>query len=36
MVHSQHFGDAIRNSVVWRYLILDEGHKVSIPVGPGW
>ncbi|KAG1680939.1 hypothetical protein FOA52_009898 [Chlamydomonas sp. UWO 241] len=29
MVHSQHFGDAIRNLVVWRYLILDEGHKVK-------
>ncbi|GAX78544.1 hypothetical protein CEUSTIGMA_g5984.t1 [Chlamydomonas eustigma] len=29
MVHSQHFGEAIRNSVVWRYLILDEGHKVK-------
>ena len=28
MVHSQHFGDAIRNTVVWRYLVLDEGHKV--------
>ena len=29
MVNSQHFGDAIRNSVVWRYVILDEGHKVK-------
>lgn len=29
MVHSQHFGDAIRNLVVWRYLVLDEGHKVK-------
>ena len=29
MINSQHFGDAIRSSVVWRYLILDEGHKIK-------
>ena len=26
---SQHFGDALKTNIVWRYLILDEGHKVK-------
>jgi hypothetical protein len=33
MVNSQHFGDVIRSSIVWRCLVLDEGHKVSTVLG---
>ncbi|GAX72787.1 hypothetical protein CEUSTIGMA_g243.t1 [Chlamydomonas eustigma] len=29
MVKSQHFGEALKTSIFWRYLVLDEGHKVK-------
>lgn len=29
MIHSAHFGDALKHSIVWRYVVLDEAHKVK-------
>ncbi|GLC46024.1 hypothetical protein PLESTB_001026800 [Pleodorina starrii] len=29
MVNSQHFGNCLKHHLVWRYLVLDEGHKVK-------
>jgi SWI/SNF-related matrix-associated actin-dependent regulator of chromatin subfamily A member 5 len=29
MVNSAHFGGALKSTLVWRYLVLDEGHKIK-------
>ncbi|KAI8470648.1 MAG: P-loop containing nucleoside triphosphate hydrolase protein [Monoraphidium minutum] len=29
MVNSQHFGGALKTTLMWRYVILDEGHKIK-------
>jgi hypothetical protein len=29
MINSAHFGGALKTSIVWRYLVLDEGHKIK-------
>ncbi|GIL69867.1 hypothetical protein Vretifemale_646 [Volvox reticuliferus] len=29
MVNSQHFGDCLKHHLMWRYVVLDEGHKVK-------
>ncbi|GIL63033.1 hypothetical protein Vafri_17166 [Volvox africanus] len=29
MVNSQHFGASLKQHLIWRYLVLDEGHKVK-------
>ncbi|KXZ54072.1 hypothetical protein GPECTOR_5g179 [Gonium pectorale] len=33
MINSQHFGNSLKHAVVWRYLVLDEGHKVLMLTG---
>jgi SNF2 family DNA or RNA helicase len=29
MVHSKEFGHALQHTITWRYLVLDEGHKIK-------
>lgn len=29
MIHSQGLGDAIKHNMVWRYVVLDEAHKIK-------